>query len=212
MARIKSGITGGFSGAIGSVQGASWKGIDYMQKRITSNGNSQTNKAVYQRKAFANCRNALSQLKDSWMNYVVGNGSKKLPAWPTWVKLVNSSFTDEPDFLLSHPLIAKGNFYPKPLISSPQVFEYSTTYVVQFTVFNPVNLITCGTYYAMWNRSLNKFLLTDGAANSFTTSVSFLLYKKDFPAGDYCLFVANMASGFPRGRCSDSITAGLTLP
>lgn len=42
MAKILSGILGGFSGKIGGVIGGSWKGIDYMRSRPTSVANPNT--------------------------------------------------------------------------------------------------------------------------------------------------------------------------
>ena len=42
MGTIKIGILGGFSGKVGTVIGATWKGIDYMRSRATSVSNPNT--------------------------------------------------------------------------------------------------------------------------------------------------------------------------
>ena len=52
MGTIKKGILGGFSGIVGTVNGASWKGIDYMRSRATSISNPRTPAQVEQRAKF----------------------------------------------------------------------------------------------------------------------------------------------------------------
>ena len=52
MGTIKKGILGGFSGIVGTVIGASWKGIDYMRSRATSISNPRTPAQVEQRAKF----------------------------------------------------------------------------------------------------------------------------------------------------------------
>ena len=53
MGTIKQGILGGFSGTVGTVIGASWKGIDYMRSRATSVSNPNTPAQVQNRAKFA---------------------------------------------------------------------------------------------------------------------------------------------------------------
>lgn len=49
MARVKSGILGGFSGKVGNVVGGSWKGIDYMRVKSASVSNPRTPAQLAQR-------------------------------------------------------------------------------------------------------------------------------------------------------------------
>lgn len=53
MGTIKKGILGGFSGKVGNVVGASWKGIDYIRSLPSSIRNPRTRKQVTQRNKFS---------------------------------------------------------------------------------------------------------------------------------------------------------------
>lgn len=53
MAKILNGILGGFSGKVGTVIGACWKGIDYMRGLATSITNPNTPAQVEQRARFS---------------------------------------------------------------------------------------------------------------------------------------------------------------
>lgn len=52
MGTINQGILGGFSGKVGSVIGASWKGINYMRTRAVSTKDAHTEKQLNQRAKF----------------------------------------------------------------------------------------------------------------------------------------------------------------
>jgi len=52
MGKIKQGILGGFSGKVGSVVGASWKGISYMRGKAVSIKNPRTLLQLMQRSKF----------------------------------------------------------------------------------------------------------------------------------------------------------------
>jgi hypothetical protein len=72
---ILSGILGGFSGKVGPVVGASWKGIDYMKQYvIPSNPNTSGQQAQRSKmsQAIKNARQVLSTLiADYWSPYAV---------------------------------------------------------------------------------------------------------------------------------------------
>lgn len=53
MARIKKGILGGFSGTVGTVVGASWRGMDVIRSRPKSSGGTPTEPQLVQRAKFA---------------------------------------------------------------------------------------------------------------------------------------------------------------
>lgn len=53
MGTIKKGILGGFSGTVGTVVGASWRGMDVMRSRPKSSGSNPTPLQILQRQKFA---------------------------------------------------------------------------------------------------------------------------------------------------------------
>ncbi|MDD4417119.1 MAG: DUF6266 family protein, partial [Proteiniphilum sp.] len=53
MGTIKQGILGGFSGKVGNIVGASWRGIDYIRSMPASVRNPRTVAQVSQRTRFA---------------------------------------------------------------------------------------------------------------------------------------------------------------
>ena len=62
MGTIKKGILGGFSGKVGTVVGASWKGIDYIRSLPASVRNPRTPGQVNQRNKFATVIKFLSKI------------------------------------------------------------------------------------------------------------------------------------------------------
>ena len=61
MGTIKQGVLGGFSGKVGTVIGASWKGTAYMRGQATHVKNPRTPKQIEQRTKMAFARNFLQQ-------------------------------------------------------------------------------------------------------------------------------------------------------
>lgn len=53
MGTIKKGILGGFSGTVGTVVGANWRGMDVIRSRPKSSGNNPTPAQLMQREKFA---------------------------------------------------------------------------------------------------------------------------------------------------------------
>ncbi len=64
MGKINKGILGGFSGKVGNVVGANWKGIDYMRIKAANVANPRTEAQVNQRTKFILVLRFLSPLKD----------------------------------------------------------------------------------------------------------------------------------------------------
>ena len=52
MGKISQGVLGGFSGKVGNVIGASWKGIDYMRIMPANVANPRTQGQIDQRSKF----------------------------------------------------------------------------------------------------------------------------------------------------------------
>lgn len=53
MATFKEGVFGGFSGKVGNVVGASWRGIDYMRSLPLGRKDAKTKRQVKQRGKFS---------------------------------------------------------------------------------------------------------------------------------------------------------------
>lgn len=64
MGTIKQGVLGGFSGKVGTVIGASWKGTAYMRGQATHVKNPRTPKQIEQRTKMEFARNFLSQAQE----------------------------------------------------------------------------------------------------------------------------------------------------
>ena len=76
MGTIKSGILGGFNGKVGSVIGASWKGISYMRGIAQSIKNPKTEAQVMQRDYFAQLTQMASQLSNEQLASLFPNSVK----------------------------------------------------------------------------------------------------------------------------------------
>ena len=64
MGTIKQGVLGGFSGKVGTVVGASWKGTAYMRGQATHVKNPRTPKQIEQRTKMEFARNFLQQAQE----------------------------------------------------------------------------------------------------------------------------------------------------
>ena len=64
MGKISQGILGGFSGKVGNVIGATWKGIDYMRIKPSSVANPRTPGQLDQRSKFATVLRFLQPMTD----------------------------------------------------------------------------------------------------------------------------------------------------
>lgn len=64
MGKISQGILGGFSGKVGSVVGANWKGINYMRSKAVSVANPRTEGQVKQRTKFSVTLSFLQPITD----------------------------------------------------------------------------------------------------------------------------------------------------
>lgn len=64
MARIKKGILGGFSGKVGTVIGANWRGIDYMRALPRLSNKPATPAQLAQRNKMALLRGFLTRIQD----------------------------------------------------------------------------------------------------------------------------------------------------
>lgn len=210
MALIKNGLLGQFSGKIGSVQGARWKKVSYMQGRIVSNGHSQTNQAIAQRNSFANCRSTLSLLKSSWQAIAVGKGSKKLPAWQLWVKQTSFSYPSVSDFFGFNPLITNGSWSFAPAIQFVSASLDSGYWSVAFVNNKPCVVAGATLFYAILDCDRSKWLQVLAGANPYSEDFNLFLDEATFAVGRYQIYCC-YASSLQDGRCSSSLAVSFVL-
>ena len=115
MGIIKQGVIGGFSGMVGNVVGASWKGIAYMRIRPTSVANPKTDAQLDQRNRFTVTLRFLQPLtqflRTGFKNYAV-----KMTAFNNAMSynILNAIQGTYPNFTIDYPnaLVSRGNLAP----------------------------------------------------------------------------------------------------
>jgi len=115
MGKIKQGVIGGFSGMVGNVIGASWKGIAYMRIRPTSVANPKTDAQLDQRMRFTVTLRFLQPLTQflriGFKNYAV----KMSPfnSAMSW-NLLNALQGTYPNYTIDYPnaLVVRGKLSP----------------------------------------------------------------------------------------------------
>ena len=115
MGTIKQGILGGFSGKVGTVVGASWKGISYMRGQAAHVKNSRTTGQLYSRTAMKALSNALSPIS-STLSLTFKTAAGKMSGFNKAVQInyskaiVNQDGQPTVDF--SKLILSKGNLVP----------------------------------------------------------------------------------------------------
>jgi hypothetical protein len=115
MGRIKKGILGGFSGKVGTVVGASWKGISYMRSLPQSVKNPRTEAQVSQRTKFALTLSLLKPmtafLRTGWKLYAHRQSPFNAA---TSYTLANAIMGTYPDYEIdpSKVLVSRGSLTP----------------------------------------------------------------------------------------------------
>lgn len=111
MGKISQGILGGFSGKVGSVVGANWKGINYMRSKAVSVANPRTEGQVRQRTKFSVTLSFLQPLTDflrvGYKMYAI----KKTAFNAAMSYFINNAIIgDSPDFSIdpSKVLVSRG--------------------------------------------------------------------------------------------------------
>ena len=115
MGIIKQGVIGGFSGMVGNVIGASWKGIAYMRIRPTSVANPKTDAQLDQRMRFTVTLRFLQPLtqflKTGFKNFAV-----KMSPFNNAMSynVLNSILGTYPNYTINYAtaLVTRGNLAP----------------------------------------------------------------------------------------------------
>lgn len=117
MGIIKQGILGGFSGKVGNVVGASWKGIDYIRSLPSSVSNPRTVGQVRQRTKFSLVQGFLTGLTPIIrVGFQKFTGKQSAYNAAMSYNVLNGIVGEGSDVELDYPslLISRGNLFPAP--------------------------------------------------------------------------------------------------
>ena len=196
MGTIKKGILGGFSGKVGTVIGASWKGIDYMRSlpKKSSKPPTQLQLDVRARMALAMgfLNPVLPLIRVGYQSY---NGDGTTPINTAVAELIKGGITGtSPNFVVDFDKVS----YSKGELSGPWTPEIETTVAGELT-FNwaaqpvsPVAQPTDQLTLVVYNPAKDKYVFLSNAAVRSALTVDLLL-PLDF-SGDtvhsYMFFVS----------------------
>ena len=111
MASITKGILGGFSGKVGTIVGANYRGKDIIRSRPKPSGKLPTDKQVLQQKKFKLVVSFLQPLKSIQNQYFGEKSGVKSKVNLAASYLLNNAIlvvADEPEFIFTKILITKG--------------------------------------------------------------------------------------------------------
>lgn len=112
MGTIKKGILGGFSGTVGTVVGANWRGMDVMRSRPKSSGSNPTPLQLLQRQKFAlaiKFQNALRSMQSRLYGENSGVRSRVNLAAGYLLKEVVAEQNGEAVLMMNKVIITKGD-------------------------------------------------------------------------------------------------------
>lgn len=112
MGTIKKGILGGFSGTVGTVVGANWRGMDVMRSRPKSSGSNPTPLQLLQRQKFAlaiKFQNALRSMQSRLYGENSGVRSRVNLAAGYLLKEVVAEQNGEAVLVMNKVIITKGD-------------------------------------------------------------------------------------------------------
>lgn len=112
MGTIKKGILGGFSGTVGTVVGANWRGMDVMRSRPKSSGSNPTPLQLLQRQKFAlaiKFQNALRSMQSRLYGERSGVRSRVNLAAGYLLKEVVAEQNGEAVLMMNKVIITKGD-------------------------------------------------------------------------------------------------------
>lgn len=166
MGTIIKGILGGFSGTVGTVVGATWKGIDYMKGKSRKRSGTSSTAQLQQQAKFGMMlkflRTFRKLLKTSFKEFAVGESGTNVALS---VNLQQAVTGDYPAFTLNYPkvMLSHGN------LEEPEAPKASSSAVgkVDFTWTNSVGEDVDETEHAMlviYNPSTQKVVYKLNAA------------------------------------------------
>lgn len=136
MGTIKQGILGGFSGKVGSVVGASWKGIAYMRSQADHVKNPRSAAQNYHREAIKVVTNFLKPLAAT-LRITFGEHAQKMSAFNKAVSVNYHKCLKNVD---GHPDID----YEKIVVSQGSLKKFNDATAGDFEMENEMRFITWG--------------------------------------------------------------------
>jgi len=117
MGTIKQGILGGFSGKVGSVVGAAWKGIAVMRAMPLSVANPRTDPQVAQRNSFSKISKIGSLLLPTVIKPLMNSRVSKMSEYNRFVQLNTGVNRPIPDESVSNLRFSTGKI-PEPVFDN----------------------------------------------------------------------------------------------
>lgn len=112
MATIKKGILGGFSGTVGTVVGANWRGLDVIRSRPKAAGSNPTPAQLMQRQKFAlaiKFQNSLRAMQSRLYGDNSGVKSRVNLAASYLLREVVTEENGQPVLMMNKVIVTKGN-------------------------------------------------------------------------------------------------------
>ncbi|MBR6439309.1 MAG: hypothetical protein IKS65_09060 [Bacteroidales bacterium] len=132
MGTIKKGILGGFSGKVGTVVGASWKGISYMRGQALHTKNPRTAGQIYQRNAMKAIALALRPIA-SILSITFKNSAQKMSGYNKAVSINYKEAVENvggvPTVNYSKLILSKGNIRPFDYLNIDDMSENGRYYL-----------------------------------------------------------------------------------
>lgn len=166
MAILKQGILGGFSGKVGNVVGASWKGIDYIRSLPSSVSNPRTPGQVSQRTKFSLVQGFLTSMQSAvrigFKNYA---GKQTAFNAATSYNLRNGIIGEGSNIKLDFPnlKVSKGKLYPSPsgdalVYNDELIFEWNNSRGSNGSEYDKVIMVV---FNEVLNESVVRFPQTE---------------------------------------------------
>jgi len=108
MGVIKQGILGGFQGAVGSVVGSSWKGINVMKAKPVSVANPRTAGQIAQRTLMTNCVAFAQAILASAIKPLWDRFASKMSGYNDWVSANIAQFINPTPALPEQLVFSRG--------------------------------------------------------------------------------------------------------
>lgn len=165
MGTIKKGILGGFSGTVGTVVGANWRGMDVIRSRPKASGSNPTPLQLLQRKKFAMAikfQNSVRALQSRLFGTNSGARSRVNMAASYLLKEVIAEQNGVPVILMNKVILTKGDLtgFQNLAVSA------GTNQTLEFSWENNSNQMLAGTTdlfcAAVYDDEANEFHLQEG--------------------------------------------------
>lgn len=97
MGKIRQGILGGVSGAVGNVVGSTWKGVNYLRIKADNYSDAKSERQVLHRARFSACVALAKFLLESVIRPIWNKKATKMSGYNLFVKTNIGAFSDSGD-------------------------------------------------------------------------------------------------------------------